>query len=103
MLDRIRTGIANGERCGKCYLILPCRNDGQAGPCDARENTQDALLGIAEMFRLMFHPPGKTHCRRGHEYTDGNTIWGTNGRQCRRCDNIQDQRRRDAAGYRKAA
>lgn len=30
----------------------------------------------------------RTHCKHGHEYTDGNTLWnGRDGRRCRTCRN----------------
>lgn len=44
----------------------------------------------------------KTHCPRGHEYTDENTYRRKEGRRvCRTCERERDQRRRDgwAAEY----
>lgn len=31
--------------------------------------------------------PQQTHCKRGHLYTEQNTRWHKNGRECRRCAN----------------
>lgn len=42
------------------------------------------------------HPPRplRTHCGRGHEYTDATTVFDRNGkRRCRECDRIRDAKR----------
>ena len=36
----------------------------------------------------------RTHCERGHEYTESNTYRHENSRQCRQCMRIYDQNRR---------
>lgn len=35
----------------------------------------------------------KTHCKRGHEFTDENTRHDGRGRQCRACDQIRKPRK----------
>lgn len=34
------------ERCPRCHLILPCRDNGQRGPCDAREDAFTKLEAV---------------------------------------------------------
>lgn len=42
----------------------------------------------------------KTHCLRGHEYTDANTQWRTNGwRECLTCKRERDRDRRAEQAY----
>jgi len=38
--------------------------------------------------------PTVTHCPRGHEYTDWNTLWKKHGRRCRICNNAYERIRR---------
>lgn len=43
----------------------------------------------------------KTHCKRGHEFTEGNTYWYMNRRTCRACNRIKArayQERKKARG-----
>jgi hypothetical protein len=39
----------------------------------------------------------KTHCPRGHEYDEENTLWHSGRRECRKCVRAQQKRRRQAA------
>lgn len=36
-------------RCKTCHLVLPCRNDGRFGPCDAREVTNGSHAAICAL------------------------------------------------------
>ena len=48
-----REGPTNPVRCPQCRLILPCRTDGLAGPCDARMNPFDQLHSIGRLFHAV--------------------------------------------------
>lgn len=41
-------------RCPNCNLILPCRNDGAYGPCDAREVTTESYDNNCALIRAIF-------------------------------------------------
>lgn len=56
------------------------------------QNTNDAI-------RNGRHPhANKTHCKRGHEYTEDNTKKTMDGRACRKCIRLVDCRRKKEAG-----
>jgi len=47
------------------------------------------------------HHPVLTHCKNGHEYTEGNTHRRRNGtRECRACRRVQKKRKRTAMWWR---
>lgn len=53
VIQALRLGfdIPNGIRCRVCHLLLPCREDAQAGPCDSMENPdkkREQVLALAE-------------------------------------------------------
>jgi hypothetical protein len=43
---------------------------------------------------------GRTHCRKGHEYTERNTLWYRGTRHCKKCTRTRlearKKRRQDA-------
>lgn len=41
---------------------------------------------------------GKTHCKRGHEFTPENTYWNAQGRGCKACHRLHYEKRRQATG-----
>lgn len=73
-----------------------CANPAHVRPVTRRENNLRSN-NVGSWNRA------KTHCSKGHEYTEENTKWITNGgkcwgRRCRTCMREDSQRRRDA-GY----
>jgi hypothetical protein len=44
-------------RCTSCRLVLPCRNDGTYGPCDARDVSHESHAGVCELLRAVFAAP----------------------------------------------
>lgn len=59
-----------------------CVNPAHLEPVTNEENLRRGLLGMPQKLR--------THCSKGHEFTDANTNWvpqrsGRLGRQCRAC------------------
>lgn len=89
---------------------LPCSRCGHRGD-DRRHNYHhhngyaaahhyDVVVVCTKCHPAADGPPA-THCLRGHEYTEVNTIVKKNGtRQCRACRQAYDLRRRDAAWWR---
>lgn len=51
------------------------------------------VLGLEEAPTVRIEEPGVTHCSKGHEFTEGNTIWRKDARgdytrrRCRICKN----------------
>jgi hypothetical protein len=54
-----------------------------------RENVRDAL----RRNRLRNHNRDKTHCIRGHAFTEANTVIRPEGRGCRACRRLTERRR----------
>ena len=51
-------------RCPNCRLILPCRQDGAFGPCDARELTSESMNNLFALVRAVFEDGGKVSDKR---------------------------------------
>lgn len=46
---RLASELRAGIRCSICNLLLPCRADGEDGPCDTREDHQvEAILNLIQ-------------------------------------------------------
>ncbi len=91
-------------RCTTCHLVLPCRNDGSMGPCDARDVSHDSHAQVCDLLRAIFAEPAndtdvperddserrerlrlaraasnsvrQARCKAGHEQTPGNVYEG---------------------------
>lgn len=72
-----------------------CRNRRCCNPLhlEAVTRQQNVLRGISPLA----NNARKTHCKRGHEFTDENTRHDGRGRQCRTCDAIRLSRKRTAS------
>lgn len=66
-----------------------CRNRGCVNPAHLEPVTQreNVLRGIGPTA----NNAGKTHCKRGHEYTPENTGWQQETRFCRTCRRLTDK------------
>jgi hypothetical protein len=75
-----------------------CHNDGDPGNCavsNLRWDTHSA--NIFDQVKHGTHRNArKTHCKRRHEFTPGNTMRGTTGRACRKCHYAQKRASRAA-------
>lgn len=58
--------------------------------CNRRKAAAEALLERMEDCRGA--RADRTHCNRGHEYTEANTRWVYGSRRCRACEKISNDR-----------
>jgi len=63
------------------------------------ENVRDAL----RRNRMRSHNREKTHCKRGHKFTEANTLIRPEGRGCRTCRRMMERRRYHKARQTNAA
>jgi len=54
----------------------------------------EAVTQQVNIARAVALRPKQTHCLRGHEYTEANTLRHRNGRACRACHNAKMRKRR---------
>lgn len=79
-----------------------CDNPGCVNPSHLffgtlKDNMQDAIAKgrwTATAMHKVNHNKNKTHCKRGHAYTPGNTSFRSGGRACRECDMAHNERRK---------
>lgn len=64
-----------------------------------------AALGLEELEKKPYYPPGMTHCPQRHEFSDENTYTRPDGRrQCRECKRAREKEwARERRQERKAA
>lgn len=81
--------IPEGYQIDHLCRVKHCVNPEHLEAVTPKVNTQRALPYVVR--------PHRTHCRRGHEFTDENTVWfpvkGTRRRKCRTCENEGQMRR----------
>lgn len=84
--------IPDGHEMDHLCRVTFCVNPDHLDPVDHRTNIQRGITGAVNAARQR----AKTHCPRGHEYDDKNTVIRPNGsRGCKQC-------RRDKAREREA-
>jgi hypothetical protein len=74
--------------------VVPCPHRGCQNPAHLEPvtHTENVRRGRAEGRN---HNAAKTHCKRGHEFDEGNTMVQTNGsRKCRTCSTAQQRKRK---------
>lgn len=79
----------------------PCVNPEHIFPGSALENTADAIA--KGRFKAVLKPAARPHCKRGHDYDEGNTRWRGSRRVCRACEALRTtkkRRRKDGIQYR---
>lgn len=85
---RLNSGECSLHRCDN----PPCCNPAHLFPGTKADNMKDAVAkGRMASAKNGLHPESKrTHCPKGHEYNEENTIWEKKprgiGRRCRRCN-----------------
>lgn len=91
MAHRVAFELWRGEIPDGLQIDHLCRNPGCVNPnhlevVTSRENTLRGEGPAAENGR-------KTHCKRGHEFTEENTYLSAKGRECRICRREADRKR----------
>lgn len=74
-----------------------CHNKKCCNPAhlEAVPQAENARRAVKDGLRVYVK---RTHCKRGHEFTDDNVYRGTNGAPiCKKCQKIRDGRRRENA------
>lgn len=86
MVGPIPEGLVIDHLCG----VRECVNPSHLEPVTQRENVLRSYRTQASI------NAGKTHCKRGHEFTEANTlIYATGSRACRQCAIEKYQRTRE--------
>jgi len=90
--------IPPGKQLDHLCRVRACWNPKHVEPVTNRENILRGVGLSAENAR-------KTHCKRGHEFTEGNTqLVSTSGqRKCRTCNRMESNERYDRKRQAKAA
>jgi len=82
--------IPVGKDLDHLCRVRCCANPAHLEPVTNAQNCERGLTG-----KISNHNGAKTHCAAGHEYTEGNTYVGANGkRRCKICTRASNQRGR---------
>lgn len=104
-LNAAKTHCGRGHLLDEANVYVPPKNPTQrhCRACKAIHNRKknDRLLAERAEARSRRVPP--THCVRGHEFSEENTIVSERGRACRSCKSAADARRYAAKAAAKAA
>lgn len=109
--QRINVEVRTGRRvhpnsiscadCGHCWAEGERRHEYDHHLGYAAEHHGDVEAVCTTCHARRRHE-ADTHCNRGHEWTDENTIRRSSGRRaCRECTRARDRKRRDAAYWRR--
>jgi len=101
--ERIAWDVNMGMRCPTCKLTLPCRHDGEDGPCDSKSTAVEYLERLSNFWAWV--KSGDNSClksskkfctKRLHEMTGDNVYLeprrnGKTTRRCRGCKRLTDK------------
>jgi hypothetical protein len=78
--------IPSGRECDHICRVRCCVNPSHIEPVTHAENVRRGRGGEIH--------GSKTHCKHGHEFSEGNTYWRpSGGRTCKECDRAQKRAR----------